>query len=571
MNGPLAGIGMGLRPDPMLGTDRHFRIVSFNEGAEAAFGYPAREVLGRPVTILFPERFLEPLQTQVGELQDEDGAGSPRSCRLSLCGLRRDGTEVPLDATVTTVGTGRQRWLVAVFRELGNPRAEDGEAYPGGGADRLTGLPDRALFRALVDRSLPSLQEQGVKGAMVLLDLNRFRLITHTLGHEAGDDLLTQVGQRLQSRLRPGDVVGRYGSDQFALFLQGVVDVKEISALVGEFLEAFTEPFPVHDREVFVTASGGVSVHPGNGARAETLLQRADLARTQVGSPVQNNWAFYTPELDTGAWDRLNLQSRLNRALERSEFRLMYQPIVNLADFDIVGVEALVRWQHPERGLVEPNEFIPLLEETGKIVEVGQWMVETACAQLGEWHAQGLGGLELSLNLSPRHVADPRLVDVLERAIRANGLRASYLRLEITENLFLQDLPGAEEGLNLLHDSGFRLSLDDFGTGFSAMNYLRRLPFHHLKIDRTFLDHIPEVVEDTALVQGIIQMAETLTIQTVAEGVQNADQADVLRWLGCLEAQGFGFSPPVPADAIARMMLEGPNFPLGPGRQPRKA
>ena len=539
------------------------RIVSFNRGAQEALGYGSREALGQPLGALVADRFAEALRGRVQELVRSQGDDSGCSLRMRLCLLRRDGYEVPIDATLAALEAGGQWLLVVVFRCFGG---DDLDNTPGTGqADPLTALPDRRLFRELVDRSLPELEGSNRAGGLLVLDLNRFRLISHTLGHEGGDQLLTQVGQRLQGQVRECDTVGRYGGDQFAVFFRDLADADAIPELVAGIFASFQEPFPVNGHEVFVTASAGVSVFPEDGRHAEFLLQRADMARTQADSPVQNDWTFYAPDLDARAWDRLDLESRLNRALERNEFCLLYQPIVTLSDFSLVGVEALVRWEHPERGLIGPAEFIPLLEETGIIVPVGQWILETACAQLREWHDQELGGLELSVNLSPRQVADRGLVDTLEGALAGAGLRTSYLRLEITENLFLQDLPGAEARLCQLHEAGYRLSLDDFGTGFSAMNYLRRLPFHHLKIDRTFLAGIPKVVEDTALVQGIIHMADTLGIQTVAEGVETANQADVLRWLGCPEAQGFGFGRPVPPAEVARMSVEGVDLPLRSG------
>jgi len=562
VNCPPEDVRVGPLPDPVIGTDRHMRIVAFNEGAEYVFGYPAGEILGQPFSVLFPERFIEILRTRMAELEEHGPGQQPGSCRVRLCGLRRDGSEVAMDTTLAVMESQEQRLLVATCRDLSGALRNGSEVRGAGQPDALTALPDRALFRELVDQSLQLLDRHARKAGILVLDLNRFRLISHTLGHDGGDHLLTQVGQRLQAQLRQGDTVGRYGGDQFAVFLNDLADVEDIPTRVMRILDSFQDPFPVHGHEVFVTASVGVSVFPTDGQEAEFLLQRADMARTQADSPVQSNWAFYAPELDARAWDRLDLESRLNRALERNEFRLLYQPIVSLSDNSIIGVEALIRWEHPERGLIGPAEFVPLLEETGIIVPVGQWVLETACAQLRDWHRQGLGGLELSVNLSPRQVADPQLVEALEGALRTSGLCASYLRLEITENLFLQDMPGAEERLRQLHEAGYRLSLDDFGTGFSAMNYLRRLPFHHLKIDRSFLNGVPKKVEDTALVRGIIHMADTLAIQTVAEGVETADQADVLRWLGCPEAQGFGFSRPVDADAIVRMVTEGPDFPL---------
>ncbi|MFA9460940.1 EAL domain-containing protein [Thiohalorhabdus sp. Cl-TMA] len=559
INAPLGPV-----PDPVVAADSSLQIIGFNTGAEAVFGCPAREVLGRDLVSLFPERFVSVLYDGLGELREEAPETGRVSRRLNLFGVRQDGEEVALDATLCMLQSGRAESSVVLVLRSHSMAAEQGPQPDQGKTDGLTALPNRILFPELVDQSLKRLEHHGRNAAVILIDLNRFRLINSSLGQAGGDRLLTQVGRRLQSHLRPGDTVGRQGGDQFAVFLNDLGEVEHIPPLVARLMDSFSDPFQVQGYELFVTASAGVSVFPDDGTTSEDLLQRADMARTRAEDTVQNNWAFFAPDLDTKAWERLELEARLSRALERQEFHLVYQPIVDLASHRMIGVEALLRWAHPELGPVSPGVFIPLLEETGMIVAVGQWVLQEACQQLRAWQDAGVGPLDLSINLSPRQFADRQLESILEGALRESGVGPGQIRLEITESLFLRDLPEASEILSRLNDRGFRLALDDFGTGFSALNYLRRLPFHSLKIDRSFLADIPRVVEDTALVRGIIHLADTLRIRTVAEGVERSEQAEFLRWLGCPEAQGFGFSPPVSAEDISRLAWQGGFLSLAP-------
>jgi diguanylate cyclase (GGDEF)-like protein/PAS domain S-box-containing protein len=548
----------------VVGLDTHLTIRSFNEGAEFILGFPGTEVAGCPVLVLVAERFRSSLKEELAGLTVAGGEKASKSRRLHLCMLRQDGREVPVDATFSRMDGEGDGWLTMVLRSLDPEERRERTDGSEGCPDPLTALPDRSLFVDLADQSLNRLGHHRRNAGVLVLDLNRFRWITNTLGREGGDELLAQVGKRLRQQVRPGDLVGRHGGDQFAVFLNDLAAVEDLTPLVMRLLAVFEDPFRVHGHEIMVSARAGISVFPGDGKAAEGLLRGADMARSRAERMVTNNWAFYTPELERSARQRLELESCLQRALEKDEFRLAYQPIIELASGRLTAVEALLRWDRPEVGPVSPGEFISLLEETGMIVPVGEWVVRTAARQLVEWRKQGLHQIELSVNLSPRQLADPDLEHMLEDVLQETGLPPGDLRLEITESLFLRDLPGAEAILRSLRKRGFGLSLDDFGTGYSALGYLRQLPFDRLKLDRTFVQDIPRTMEGTALVRGILHLADTLGISTVAEGVERKEQADALRWLGCPEAQGFGFSPPVSSEAIAELGGSEGNWPVIP-------
>jgi len=555
---------LGPLPEAIFSLDGDLRVQAFNEGAEFALGYSAKEVEGTPLTHLLAERFRTILGEQLRELAAAGDASGSRRLRLFM--LRQDGGEVAVDVTFFRVLSGEQCLLTGVLQRL-EPEAPPGEVRSGGGSDPVTALADRRLFQELADQSLYRLGYHGRTAAVLLIDLNRFQLVTNTLGREGGDELLSQVGQRLSARVRPGDIVGRAGGDQFAVFLNDLAEFDDIAPLVLRFLDAFEAPFQVHGHELAVSVRVGVSVYPSDSEQTEGLLRAADLARSRTKMPVNSNWAFYAPELERHAWERLELESQLKQALEHNEFHLVYQPIVDLASDRLVAVEALIRWDRPEVGPVSPEDFISLLEETGMIVPVGEWVVRTAARQLVEWRAQGVDGIALSVNLSPRQLADSGLEGMLDGILRETGLSPTDFRLEITESLFLRDLPGAETILGRLRERGFGLSLDDFGTGYSALGYLRHLPFDRLKLDRSFIENILRGVEGTAMVRGIIHLAETLGIITVAEGVERQEQAEVLRWLGCPEAQGFGFSPPVAGETIAQLNELASNWPQVAGKK----
>ena len=423
--------------------------------------------------------------------------------------------------------------------------------------DSVTGLPNRAL---LLDRLTQSLGRPHAPGAgrvaVFFLDLDDFKVVNDSLGHKAGDQLLAQVGPRLAGLLRGNDTIARFGGDSFAVLCEEVTDETHAQRLAARLTGAFAEPFVIGDGvEHFISASvGAVVAHPG--AEAEDLLRDADAAMYRAKEAGEGSFELFDDHMRDRAVTRLRIEGELRRALADDQLRLHFQPIWALPGREIAGVEALVRWEHPERGLVPPGEFIPIAEASGLIVPVGTWVLREACRQLGAWRREhpGAADLRLTINLSARQVAQPQLVDLVREAIAANDLDPAQLGLEITERLLLQDCEAIGETLRGLKDLGVRLVLDDFGTGYSSLSYLKRFPLDELKIDRSFVAGIDQPGDDRAIVAAIVGMAGALGLGVIPEGVETEAQLAVLEDLGCRRAQGFLLAAPMPPERLVELL-----------------
>ena len=415
--------------------------------------------------------------------------------------------------------------------------------------DPLTGLPNRRLF-------LETLAEaQGGPGgrslAVLFLDLDRFKVVNDSFGHDAGDRLLAEVGVRLQHAVRPSDLVARFGGDEFVVLCHAVQGEGQAVAIAQRLAEAVSTPFPLDGDDVYLTASTGIAL-AADRLSPEDLLRAADTAMYRAklrGRPYQ----VFDEGMRVRSVERLSMESALHRALEREEFRLLYQPAVSILDGRIVGVEALLRWEHPERGLVEPDEFIPVAEEMGLIVPIGRWVLEEACRQARRWRRFGRQTW-MSLNLSAHQLAAPGFVDQVREALEETGTDPGRLHLEITESALMEDTEGVAGVVRGLKALGVQLSIDDFGTGYSSLVYLKRLAVDTLKIDRSFVDGLGREPEDTAIVMAVLGMARSLGLSVVAEGVETEEQLNALRDLGCTQAQGFYFWRPEPPEAVARLL-----------------
>jgi len=417
--------------------------------------------------------------------------------------------------------------------------------------DAATGLPNRNLVKERLEQAAVRAERRGRSVGVLLLDLDRFKLVNDTLGHETGDALLAQVGTSLKDCVRREDTVGRVGGDEFAVVLADLARPDDAAAVARKMHESFAAPFDLDGLETYLTASIGISVWPQDGPDAETLLQRADAAMGRVKESTRNGHGFYTEELNARSAARLQLNVDLRRAQEREEFELHYQPKVRLADGALVGVEALLRWRHPERGLVSPGEFVPALEDTGMIVAVGEWVVREACRQSRAWAEAGLAPPPIAVNVSPRQLERGDLHALIDRQLRAHAIPPDRLELEVTESCLMSDPREAARQLGKLRAAGLRISVDDFGTGYSSLAYLTRLPLSALKIDRSFVDAALSDPQSAAIVRMVIDMARGLDFDVVAEGVETRAQADFLRGHGCALGQGYLFGRPVPAAEIA--------------------
>jgi diguanylate cyclase (GGDEF)-like protein len=414
--------------------------------------------------------------------------------------------------------------------------------------DDLTSLPNRLMLNQRLDLALSQHRRTGSKLAILFMDLDRFKVINDSLGHEVGDVLLRQVADRLRAQSREGDTVARMGGDEFVVLIENRENLNDISACARRLVEELSAPYLLGKKDCHVTLSIGISVFPSDGSDSQALLKAADVAMYRAKEMGRNNFQYYLPSMNVHTLERLELESDLSRALERGEFLLHYQPKVQIATGLITGTEALLRWKHPVRGLVPPLDFISLAEETGLIVPIGEWVLATACAQNKLWQDMGLTKLGISVNLSARQFSDSMLLVKLTRIIHASGLDPSSLELEITESVVMSDGECAVEVLEQLKSIGVRIAIDDFGTGYSSLGYLKRFPIDTLKVDRSFIRDIPADSGDKKIAQAIIAMAHALRLEVVAEGVENAEQLKFLRAQHCDAVQGYFLFRPLPVD-----------------------
>ncbi len=422
--------------------------------------------------------------------------------------------------------------------------------------DALTELPNRIFYMDQLRQSLARARWHNRRIAVLFLDLDRFKNINDTLGHAVGDRLLQLIARRFADSIREGDVVARLGGDEFAILLDDISADRDVPAIAKKILDTLEPALHIDQRELFVSASIGISLYPADGEDSDTLLKHADIAMYRAKEAGKNNYQFYSAEMSARAFERLTLESSLRHALDRQEFLLYYQPQIDTDSGRIVGVEALLRWQHPDLGLIAPAEFVPLLEETGFIVPVGQWILRAACEQISQWRRAGYGSLRVAINLSARQFNEPDFVAFIDRTIQGAGCDPAQVELEITESVIMRHTQSTINALEALSRMGTRLAVDDFGTGYSSLSYLRRFPIDSLKIDRSFISDIQSDADDAAITSAIIGMAQRLNIDVVAEGVETMEQLAFLRSNGCRVVQGYLFSKPLPANEVEKSFAE---------------
>jgi diguanylate cyclase (GGDEF)-like protein len=431
--------------------------------------------------------------------------------------------------------------------------------------DGLTGLPNRAQFNQVLDHALSRAQRTGTSVALLFVDLDRFKNINDTLGHDAGDRMLGEVASRLRQCLRTSDVVARFGGDEFIVMLEDVPDGEHAASVAAKVLEAIAQPLAVGDQELHVTASIGISTYPADGGDLHALQKHADIAMYRAKEQGRNSWRHYSPQADTHSLERLTLETQLRRALDRDELVLHYQPKQDIVSGRVTGVEALLRWQHPDHGLVPPGDFIPLAEETGLIVSMGEWVLRKACEDATQLPRLWDGGpMRVAVNLSARQFSNDRLIELVSETLREFGLEPSLLEVEVTESLVMHNAEHTARLLARLKQMGVHVAMDDFGTGYSSLAYLKRFPIDTIKIDRSFIQGLPGDTDDATLTQAIIAMAHSLRLKTVAEGVETLQQLEFLRRHGCDEIQGYYFSQPLPIAALLDMLREHRARPVPP-------
>lgn len=421
----------------------------------------------------------------------------------------------------------------------------------------LTHLPNRQLFLARLEQDMARAQRDNSLVAVISINLDQFKQINDSFGHLLGDRLLQTVAERLTQHARAGDTVAHMGADEFGFVLSEISSAQAVADFAQRLIESFASvPITIGSCEVFVSACIGIAIYPLDGVDANTLLKNADAALHHAKQDGRGSFQYYMPQMNATAWQRLTLETEMRRALERDEFVLYYQPKVSLTDGKIVGMEALLRWQSPERGLVAPDEFIPLLEKMGLILPVGAWAIDTACRQARTWQDAGLTAAHIAVNLSVLQLKQPDFVSMIRNILEKHKLDqgATLLELELTESLLMKGIDETIHTLNALQEMGVRLSIDDFGTGYSCLNYLKYLPINSLKIDQSFVRHLPENREDAAIVNTIVALGKGLGLNVIAEGVETLEQLNYLQKIGCNEVQGYLFSRPVPADEMTQLL-----------------
>jgi diguanylate cyclase (GGDEF)-like protein/PAS domain S-box-containing protein len=532
-------------------TDAHLAIESINPAFTKITGYELHEVLGKKPGVLSSGRHDPEYYRKMRLELAENGCWQGE-----IWNRRKAGEVYPEWLSISTVKNqaGQVTNYVAIFSDITERKASEDHVRHLAHHDALTNLPNRMLLMERLSHALAHAHRHGQRVAVMFLDLDRFKNINDTLGHTAGDQLLKSVAERLSECVREDDTVARLGGDEFVMILEEVSNIQDVAGVAQKLINALERPVMLERQEVFATTSIGISIYPDDGDSAEILIKHADTAMYRAKEQGRNNCQFYTADMNERALERLTMENSLRHALERNEFMLYYQPQVDLRTRGITGMEALLRWQHPDFGLVSPARFIPIAEETGLIVPIGEWVLRAACFQNKAWQDAGMPRLHVAVNLSARQFKQPNLVNVVSQVLADSGLEPRYLELEITESIAMEHAEETIARLNELKAMGVTISMDDFGTGHSSLSYLKRFPIDTLKIDRSFVQDVLLDSQDSAIAAAITTMARSLKMKVVTEGVETQEQIGFLREHDRDEVQGYYFSHPLPADAFADLL-----------------
>jgi len=550
--------------DAVICTDASGNITFLNLVAEKMTSWSRQDAFGRPMAEVFRILDANTREPTPNPLE----RSFERNCTARLPPnyilVRRDGTDIPIEDSVAPIHDreGKATGAVIVLRDVSAARAMALEMTHSAQHDFLTGMPNRMLLNDRVNQAIAWAQRNSKKVAVLYLDLDGFKHINDSLGHPTGDKLLQSVAKRLVDCVRGSDTVSRQGGDEFVVLLTEVGMSEDAAITARRMLQTVAEAHSINQHDLYVTTSIGVSVFPDDGSDAETLIKNADTAMYQAKESGRQSYQFFKPAMNVRAVERQSIEESLRRALEREEFMVHYQPKVNLSTGLISGAEALIRWKHPVRGLVPPSDFIPIAEDCGLIVPIGNWVLREACKQACAWAKAGLPMITMAMNISAMEFRDADFLDGVFRILRETALDPKLLELELSESVLMKRAESTQSILNTLRASGVRLAVDDFGTGYSSLSYLRKFPIDALKIDQSFIRQITTAPDETTIVTAVISMGRSLKLRVVAEGVETPEELAFLQARQCDEAQGYYFSRPVLPEQFAKLLEKGIPEPI---------
>ncbi|MGC2513696.1 MAG: PAS domain S-box protein [Terriglobales bacterium] len=537
--------------DAIIGKNIDGVITSWNRGAEKIYGYTRDEVVGRDLSFLLPpER-----QAEIQAIMERVLSGQSIEC-LETQRLTRTGSAIDVSLSVSPIkdASGHIAGASTIARDITQRKVAEKQVQFLAYYDALTGLPNRTLLQDRLAKALASARRQKNKVALLFLDLDRFKTINDSLGHSVGDLVLQQVAERLKKWGREQDTVARVGGDEFLIVLTAVKEPADAAVAAERLMDTMTAEFIAQGRSLSISCSIGIGIFPEHGTDGETLIKNADAAMYCAKENGRNNFQFFTKEMNAQAVERLMMESGLRLALAKKELFLMYQPQIEIATGRITGLEALLRWQHPELGLVPPDKFIRIAENSGMIMPIGEWVLRTACSQARKWQDEGFLAVPVAVNVSAVQFRQAGFCELIGRVLYETGLDPQYLELELTESLLLSNADTMFSVLQDLRAMGLKLAIDDFGTGYSSLSYLRQFPVGKLKIDRSFIRDVVVNPDDAAIATAIIGMAKSLNLKVIAEGVEEEAQMSFLRARQCDEIQGYYFSKPLAVDKVAEKL-----------------
>ncbi len=550
--------------EAIFGVDTQGICIFANPACVRMLGYASEhELIGRSIHELAHHSYADGRPYPIEECLIRNATAAGQACHSKdEVHWRADGTSFPVEYWAHPMYKhGEMVGAVVTFVDISEQKRAEAELHRLAYYDALTGLPNRALFNDRLLHALAEARRHKTFVALMLLDLDHFKIINDTMGHDTGDKLLREIGRRLQQGVREGDTVSRLGGDEFALVFPGIQETLDVAQLAQNVMAQFAAPVVVDGREIFCEASIGIALYPADTELADSLFQFADSAMYHAKESGRNNFQFYSREMTASVQARLQLGTDLRRALEKNEFFLNFQPQVDARDRRVTGAEALLRWRDGAGALVPPARFVPLAEDTGLIVPIGKWVLEASCVQLKRWHDAGRRDMIVSVNVASRQFRDPQFPDMVRQAIEAADIPPLALELEITESILLEHSETTLQILDELKTIGVTLAIDDFGTGYSSLSYLKRFPIDRLKIDQSFVRDIVTDSEDLAIVRAIIAMSQALFLDVIAEGVENVEQLALLLREGCKDSQGYLFARPMDADSFMRWLATPPAFP----------